>query len=242
MKPFKRAYRPIVAGHRDEHQTHYIQDDRFAEEPQHYIQAFKVIEKDMLELFDYVDPADRNEDCYSFRIHELHMRTCIEVEANCKAILIENKYSKANDLNMDDYKKLDATHKLSAYEVKFPIWRGTNNVRHPFSAWATGNKLAWYQAYNAAKHDRHNEFEQANFRNFLDAISGLIALLSSQFYNRDFGTVDYLVAEYGDSHGFIPAIGDYLLVKYPQWPDADRYAFDWQKLKTDPDPFGILQF
>src|SRR5262245_5344883 len=128
MKPFKRAYRPIVAGHRDEHQTHYIQDDRFAEEPQHYIQAFKVIEKDMLELFDYVDPADRNEDCYSFRIHELHMRTCIEVEANCKAILIENKYSKANDLNMDDYKKLDATHKLSAYGVKFPIWRGTNST------------------------------------------------------------------------------------------------------------------
>src|SRR5437016_9774241 len=61
--------------------------------------------------------------------------------------------------------------------------------------------------------------KQANFENLLLAISGLIALLSSQFYNNDFGRVDYLVAEYGDQHGFIPAIGEYLLVKYPQWPD-----------------------
>ena len=84
--------------------------------------------------------------------------------------------------------------------------------------------------------------KQANFENLLLAISGLIALLSSQFYNNDFGTVDYLVAEYGDQHGFIPAIGEYLLVKYPQWPDSDRYAFEWEKLKNDPEPFGTLQF
>jgi len=244
IKPFRRTYRPFVTGHRNEHQTHYILDDRFADDPRHYIRAFKVIEKDMLEIFDYVEPDDRNEGCYSFRIHELHMRTCIEVEANCKAILSENKYLKKTDLNMDDYKKLDATHKLSEYAVKFPIWRGNNNVRRPFSAWASGNnKLAWYQAYNAAKHDRHNEFERANFQNVLQAISALIVLLSSQFYTNDFGNVDYLVGDYGDQHGFIPvATGGYLLVKFPQWPDADRYAFDWEKLKNEPEPFGILQF
>jgi hypothetical protein len=241
-KPFRRTYRPFLEGHGAEHQTDYIKDDRFAEEPRHYIQAFKVIEKDMFELFDYIEPADRNEGCYSFRIHELHMRTCVEIEANCKAILHENKYGKTSDLTMNDYKKIDATHKLSAYEVKFPVWRGKSNVRRPFFAWASGNQLAWYQAYNAAKHDRHNEFEQANLENLLLAISGLIALLSSQFYNQDFHTIEYLVAGYGDQHGFATAIGSYLLVKYPQWPDSDRYAFDWEKLKNDPDPFGTLQF
>jgi hypothetical protein len=127
--------------------------------------------------------------------------------------------------------------------VKFPVWRGKSNVRRPFFAWASGNQLAWYQAYNAAKHDRHNEFEQANLENLLLAISGLIALLSSQFYTEDFHTVNYLVADYTDQYGFIPAIGEYLLVKYPQWPDSDRYAFDWEKLKKDSDPvwdFAIL--
>jgi hypothetical protein len=56
-KPFSRTYRPFLEGHRAEHQTDYIKDDRFAEEPRHYIQAFTIIEKDMLELFDYVEPA-----------------------------------------------------------------------------------------------------------------------------------------------------------------------------------------
>jgi hypothetical protein len=243
IKPFRRTYRPFVKGHRGERQTDYILDKRFADDPQHYIRAFKVIEKDMLELFDYVEPADQNEDCYSFRMHELLMRTCIEVEANCKAILNENKYHKKGDLDMNDYKKLNATHKLSEYEVKFTVWRGTSNVRRPFSAWASGNTLAWYQAYNAAKHDRHNEFERANFANVLQTISALVVLLSSQFYTKDFGHIDYLVASFGDEHGFIPATtGGYLLVRYPELPDADRYAFDWEKLKNDPDPFGTLQF
>jgi hypothetical protein len=38
-----------------------------------------------IEAVDYVEPADQNLNTYSFRIHELLMRACIEVEANCKA-------------------------------------------------------------------------------------------------------------------------------------------------------------
>jgi hypothetical protein len=216
-------------------------DDGFAIEPKQYIHAFTVIQKDLLELFDYVEPADRNKDCYSFRIHELHMRTCIEVEANCKAILEENNYPKKSDWNMHDYKKLDATHGLSLYEVKFPIWRGNDNVRRPFSSWSP----SWYQAYNVAKHDRHNQFEQANFENLLQAIAGLLVLLSAQFYNEDFSNVEYLVAGFHDREGYAAAIGNYLLVKFPtanDWSQADLYQFNWAQLQNSPDRFGTLQF
>ena len=74
-----------------------------------YIRAFLLIQKDLLELFDYVEPADQNLDCYSYRIHELHMRACIEVEAHCKAILSENNYvnpDKSSEWwNVKDYRK-----------------------------------------------------------------------------------------------------------------------------------------
>jgi hypothetical protein len=242
-KPFKRTCRPFVDGtYPENRETKYILDDEFAEDPKQYIHAFTVIQKDLLELFDYVEPADRNKDCYSFRIHELLMRTCIEVEANCKAILEANNYPKKDNLNIKDYKKLDATHGLSKYEVKFPIWRGNNNVRCPFSSWSP----SWYQAYNAAKHDRHAEFEQANFENLLQAVAGLLVLLSAQFHTEDFSEPNYLVLEdLLDREGFVSAIGSYLLVKFPtanDWPQADLYQFNWTQLKKSPDRFGTLQF
>src|SRR5438309_1584476 len=123
-KPYKRTVRPFANGqYPEDPRKSYINDPKFAVSPPlQYIRAFQVIQKDLLELFEYVEPADKNEDCYSFRIHELHMRTCIEVEANCKVILEENHYRKPGDWNMGDYKKLDPTHRLSSYEVKFPVW------------------------------------------------------------------------------------------------------------------------
>jgi hypothetical protein len=54
----------------------------------------------------YVEPADKNLECYSYRIHALLLRACIELEANCKAILKENGYSKGGNWKIDDYKKI----------------------------------------------------------------------------------------------------------------------------------------
>jgi hypothetical protein len=95
---------------------------------------------------------------------------------------------------------------------------------------------------NLTKHDRHDQFEQANLDNLLSAASGLIALLSAQFHTRDFSSHDYLVAE-GPADGWEVAIGSYFLVKFPSdWPAGDRYDFDWKKLKDDADPFQAITF
>jgi hypothetical protein len=66
-----------------------------------------------------------------------------------------------------------------------------------------------------------------------------MAVLSSQFHTRDFSTQDYLVASRRDD--WEVAIGNYFLVLFPSdWPDADRYEFDWNKLQRDVDPFQLL--
>ncbi len=242
-RPFRRTCRQFVDGkYSGGGRTDYIRHLKFARTPQQYIRAFLLIQKDLLELFDYVEPSDVNLKCYSYRIHELHTRTCIEIEANCKAILGENGYTKAGNWNMDDYRKLNATHRLSSYQVKLPLWHGNQIMRAPFAPWKASEPLVWYQAYNQTKHDRHEQFEQANFENLLDATFGLVALVSAQFHRKDFSPHDYLVS--GDpGEGIDVAIGEYFLVKFPDdWPVADRYEFDWEQLKNEPDPFQSLAF
>jgi hypothetical protein len=169
------------------------------------------------------------------------MRTCIEVEANCKAILAENGYTRPGNWTMDDYKKLNPTHRLYAYEVKFPFWDGNESVRRPYLDWATNDALSWYQAYNQTKHDRHVQFKEANFQNLLEAVAGLVVLLSSQFHTHDFLPLSVLVGDRPDQYDV--AIGDYFLVKFPKdWPAQDGYSFNWENVKNDADPFQSLQF
>jgi len=242
-KPFRRSCRQFVDGDYLQHGNRgFVDDPRFAKAPEQYVRALLVIQKDLREIFDYVEPTDKNLECYSYRIHELLMRSCIEVEANCKAILSENGYSGAR--NIKDYCKLNATHRLSSFQVKIPLWHGDQAVRTPFSSWATGNASpTWYRAYNEAKHDRHKQFETANFRNLLDAVAGLMALLSSQFCDRDFEGphIPVFVDDTYEGDGFETAIGKFFRIKYPDdWPQDQRYDFEWEKIKNDPAPFQSL--
>jgi hypothetical protein len=216
---------------------------KFAESPEHYIRAFLIILKDLQELFDYVEPADKNLTCYSYRIHALLLRTCVEVEANFKAILKENEYSRPGDWNMNDYKKIEKTHFLSSYEVKVPNWTGTGAIRFPFSAWSTGGSLPWYQAYNTTKHDRHSAFEQATFEHLIDACCGLLVILSAQFETNDFSPSNTLLALQGPRDGMESGIGGFFRVRFPaNWAPELRYDFDWQNLKNDADPFQNIDY
>jgi len=58
----------------------YILHARYAKSPQHYVRAFLLLLKDLQKLFDFIEPSDANLSCYSYRIHELLLRTCVEVD------------------------------------------------------------------------------------------------------------------------------------------------------------------
>lgn len=173
-KPYRRICRQFTNGsYAEGGRSQYIEHPKYAKSPEHYVRAFTLLLKDMQELFDYIEPADANLSCYSFRIHELLLRACVEVEANCKAILTENGYTKSDDMDMADYKKINVSHRLSSYSIKMPYWHGALSIREPFSSWATGGSLPWYKAYNATKHDRHESFHLATFNQMIDAMVDL---------------------------------------------------------------------
>ncbi len=45
----------------------YLLHPKFASQPEQYTRAFEVMQKDLLDLFDYIAPAHKNMQCYSFR-------------------------------------------------------------------------------------------------------------------------------------------------------------------------------
>lgn len=243
-RPYRRTCRQFVDGHYTAGgRWEYMVHPKFAQSPEHYVRAFLIILKDLQELFDFVEPAHKNLTCYSYRIHALLLRTCVEVEANCKAILKENGYVRPGDWNMGDYGKIEKTHLLSGYEVKVPTWTGTAALRVSFKAWATGGSIAWYNAYNTTKHDRHSQFEEATFEHLIDACCGLLVVLSAQFESNDFSPGNTLLAVGGPNDGMKNGIGGFFRVRFPSnWPNELRYDFDWQQLKHEADPFQAIDY
>lgn len=243
-KPYRRICRQFVDGSYTEGgRWHYLTDPRFAAEPQHYVRGFLLILKDLLELFDFVEPAEENRDCYSYRIHALLLRTSVEFEANCRAVLKANGYTRAGDVSIRDFRKLEVSHHLSGYVVRVPGWTGTGAERRPFEPWANQRRLPWYAAYASAKHDRHRAFTKATFDHLIDAVCGLLVVLSSQFETNDFSPGNTLLAVGGPADGYESGIGGYLQVRFPQdWSVDDRYDFDWETLRHEADPFQNFDY
>lgn len=236
--PFKRTVRQLKDGaYSTGGNSRYIKHPEYASSPEKYIRSFLLIQSDIQKLFEYIEPSDQNETTYSYRVHELYIRVCIEIEANCKAILRENGYFKKGNWNMSDYCLIEKTHKLSGYEVLLPRWDGSRFCRYtPFSKWATEDKaLPWYNLYHEVKHDIHSNFKHANIKNLVEATSGLVALLSAQFLSEDFSPGPGALLWEGDglSDGMESAIGNYFRVKYPVWDVEDRYDFNWEEVKNN---------
>lgn len=253
-KPFHRNYRGFVNGSNSGFsQWAYIVDRDYSESPEHYVRAFLLIQDDLRKLFEYIEPSDSNLCTYSYRIHELFMRTCIEIEANFKAILKENIYNPTNKKgksilekywNIHNYKIINKTHHLSSYKMHIPIWDGVQSIFTPFKQWSSGAELFWYQAYNSSKHDRKVEFKKANFGNLLNSVSGLLILLSSQFGTQDFSPGSDLMEVNTDSYySTEPALGGFFHIEFPNdWSEEEKYDFNWSDLKKQSDRFEKIDY
>jgi hypothetical protein len=249
-KPLYRTYRPMLDGKpagRDN--PNYILDPIFAKDGARYVRAFLLIQKELQSIFEFVEPSDLCRKAYSFRIHALLVRACIEIEANFKAILRENRYTEPvrRNINMQDYVLIETTHHLSSYEISLPAWDGECSKLKPFANWSDKSARKspdWYGAYNDSKHDRHAKFQEANLESLLGAVAGLLAVITSQFSRTTFDAGP-VVLSLADNHypASQPAIGDYFRVTYPNdWSDDELYQFDWSGLNNEEQRFAQIDF
>lgn len=171
-----------------------------------FLAEFHIILLDLKRIFNYVEPSDQNLKTFSHRIYELLLRTSTAFESLSKRILIEDGYTKKPEkMNIKDYFKLNELYGLSRYKILIDSWSSGSREFSPYANWnnTTYKSLSWYIAYNNTKHDRYQNFKEANLENLLDAIGGLFVLLYTQFGSDVFNNYQQNTDYDSDERGFI---------------------------------------
>lgn len=242
-KPYFHIRRPLVSRTKSPTAEGYLFDEEYAPGRQISVNAYWLLEKDLVKIFRYIEPGNVNLSVYSHELYQLFLRACTEFESHAKSILKRNGYtaSKPKDWNIKDYHKLDQAYKLSDFYVLLRARREGPLPLQPFGAWKEDHTLPWYKDYNLVKHNRQENFEKANFANTLQAIAGVFAILYAQF-----GTLSLAPNRpppmHSSSGPWVSPIDGIFELKPAEWPDSEKYGFDWAELKAAPDRFEKFPF
>jgi hypothetical protein len=127
-RPYFRLYRPSNSlGN-----NRYLLDPRYASDRNTLTHAYSILQRDFIEILDFIQPADLNKKAYSHRTYELLLRACAELETNFKSILEANGY-KTKKYNIRNYFKLNRHFRLSDYELRLDIWTPKPLIIKPYS-------------------------------------------------------------------------------------------------------------
>ena len=129
-----------------------------------------------------VHPSPATLDVYGHEIRNLLILACTEVEAHWRAVLRANGITRER-LTTADYVQLQDAMKLGEYTLAFNYFPWLKPVS-PFKRWGTTGsptkELAWYDAYNAVKHDREDNFARATLSHALQAVAACAIMMFAQ--------------------------------------------------------------
>ena len=161
--------------------------------PNLYWPVYKNLEKEFLELANYIHISDDQANIYSMHIADLIIRCAIEIEALSKELYSSLGGNMApTDINGDARDLYFDTDCLDLLEQKWCIskkeitvsginiyfteekYRVLTPLYKAYKRGTSGSK--WKQAYQAVKHDRKNSLKKATIENLLYAMGALYIL------------------------------------------------------------------
>ncbi len=238
-RPHKRIYLPGVL-------PNYVEDPRYSNNMVEQIRIVFLYERELIEIFNYVEPVSANMGTYSLMIYQLFMKCCIEFENICKNILEDNQ-SIANHPTIMDYWKLNNVLLLDKYACRSRLIN--NVVFQPLKDWANGYSLNWYQDYNKVKHNRTKEFKNANLKNLINSFCSLRIMLCAQYgelslsnsISKDF--IRMTITDDGGDQKFVVQNNSIFDIEFPKKDEYRHcYNFDWNIIKNDGQDFDIYSF
>jgi hypothetical protein len=163
------------------------------------IQSAKLIFDWMTRVFQVVQPTRRNFRSFGLEMRQLLIAACTDVESNWKAILKAHGVAPiGRDHGTRDYVKLLGPLRLGEWEVAMPAHFSVGGIR-PFATWSPDRpsaSLRWYDAYNAAKHDREENLASANLEAVIHAVAAVYVMLLAQVGARFFGEGPFRVQQF----------------------------------------------
>jgi hypothetical protein len=171
-----------------------------------------VLTRSVERIFQTVHPDEANFNVYGHDIRNLLILACTEVEAQWRGILTANGLENKK-FSTKEYFALKDAMKLDQYSVAFPSypWIAQSTPFHDWQLEKPTQSLGWYDAYNAAKHNREQAFDRATLRHALDAVSACAVLLVAQFGERAESW------KRSEVHSF------YQFTKVPAWSPIESY-------------------
>lgn len=155
--------------------------------------VYKNLEKEVIQLANYVQFTDEQTNTYSLHIADLIVRCAIEIEALSKELYksvggnmsLTDDNGKVRDLffDTDCIDLLETKWKLSKKQIIVSAtnfyftddaYRILTPLHKAYKRGSSGSK--WKQAYQAVKHDRINSLKKANIENLLQAMGALYIL------------------------------------------------------------------
>lgn len=151
-----------------------------------YLEQYKLMEEDFMELIKYVSLSGKNFATFSPKLLSMFLLTCSEIDS------ILNEYVRKYDLqtgkNMDFCKKIRALcdkeqRNLYAERVSIREISGSKSIA-PFGKLSSAETTDWWHDYNLVKHSRMRKddkenwnYEKGNLRNVLYSMAGLYIIL-----------------------------------------------------------------
>ena len=144
---------------------------------------FISIEEDISKLSRWIEPSEKNFDCYSLEIARLLMTTSAEVDVLAKLICKKiNHKSKAEGILQ--YQKELVSEFPNIYRAKVIAPRFGLELT-PWHNWQVEKSPPiWWQANNKVKHQRSEHFNKATLKNLLNSVAALL-LLQILYYQSE---------------------------------------------------------
>lgn len=158
-----------------------------------FFQIYQSLEKELLEMTDYIHFSENNLDVYSVKLANFILRANVECESLLKELykktkhfnsLSEAKQSKA--LENSTYREVNAVYKLDKKKIYIAseIFYFQEKYSEPFIPFVyKKNKKDPIQIYNAIKHDKVNNLEKADLETAINMLGTLFILNSCFFLN-----------------------------------------------------------
>lgn len=164
-------------------------------------------------------PTESNFPAYGHEIRNLLILACTEVESHWRSILLANGYPEKSSYHTGDYVKLSGLMRLDEYSVLFSRYPWLPK-QSPFKDWGktecTTKDIPWYDAYNAVKHAREENFDRATLEHCLQAVAAC-AIMNCAQAGRTVG-----LGNTGELKYFFE------FSQYPDWPPSEVYSPNYE--------------
>lgn len=148
---------------------------------------FLALESDLEQISRFIEFDKKNFRTYSIESAHLLLASSSEVDVIAKCIcgLLEPN-SPAENINQ--YREI-IDRNLPGFKKEFVYIPRFSHRLQPWKNWSSAQNPIWWRSYNKVKHERNEYFTEANLKNVLNSVNGLLITVF-YFYKLKFSMSD----------------------------------------------------